>query len=100
MTSASLWNYCREKISDDNDNDASEGKSIKNTTKIIRKTEVRPPRLAQPPPNPKGSQPTRLPQLTVSPLNTEVFILNKKYLSKVWKSLDLSLINCEIELDL
>ena len=79
MTSGSLWNYYRDKIFDDDDNNGSDGKSFKYTTKIMGKTEARP---YQPP---------------IPPLNTEVTI-PLKYLNNFWRSPDLPLINCEIEL--
>ena len=53
---------------------------------MIRKAPTRP---AQPPPNPDGTQPTRLQQALIPPLNTAVTIC-LKYI----------LIYCEEELDL
>ena len=41
MTSGSLWNYCRDKI-DDIDDNASDGKSFNYKTNIIEKTPQRP----------------------------------------------------------
>ena len=41
MISGSLWNYYTDEINDDNNN-ASNGKSFKYKTKIIGKTETRP----------------------------------------------------------
>ena len=86
MTSGNLWNYYRDEINDDeNENDNNNrlknnktitSKSFKYKTKII------------------GSTPdhdNRLNAEAVTPL---------KYLSNFWRSLDLPLINCEIELDL
>ena len=86
MTSGSYWNYYRDKINDDeNENDANDNrmnkskttasKSFENKTKII------------------GSTPNNnniLDAEVVIPLN---------YLSNFWRSLDFSLINCKIELD-
>ena len=85
MTSGSYWNYYRDKINDDeNENDANDNrmnkskttasKSFENKTKII------------------GSTPNNnniLDAEVVIPLN---------YLSNFWRSLDFSLINCKIEL--
>ena len=87
MTSGSLWNYYRDEINDDeNENDADEtivnnnktttSKSFKYETKII------------------GGTPHN-----GSTLNVEV-VVPLKYLSNFWRSFDLALINCEIELDL
>ena len=45
MTSGSLWNYYRDEI-DNVDDNASNGKSFKYKTKIIRETEARPDRPA------------------------------------------------------
>ena len=68
-------------------------------TKITRKTEARPARPALRPANPDGSPPPGPAQPLIPPLNTEVTI-PLKYLRNVWSSLDLPLINCEVELDL
>ena len=87
MTSGSLWNYHRDKLNYDenknyengnkkNNNNTTTSKSFKDKTKIIKST----------PNNPCG-------------LNAEV-VVPLKYLSNFWRSLDLPLINCEIELDL
>lgn len=49
MTLGSLWNYYKDEIGDEDDeDDASEGKSFYYQTKIMRKAEVRPPQQAQP----------------------------------------------------
>ena len=58
--------------------------------------EERPPLSQQ---NPYGTQPPRSPQPTVLVLNVE-FTIPLKYLSNFWRFLNLSLINCEIELNL
>ena len=93
ITSGSLWNYYRDKIHSVN-YDTSEGKSFTYKTKIIRKTEGKPP---GPPVTPAGEvQPSQPP---VPSLNTEVTIL-QKYLSNFWRLLHLPSINCEVELDL
>ena len=96
MTSGSLWNYYREEINDgENENDNSNNnknnnsnnnrlnnnktitsKSFKYKTKIIGKTLD-----------------------NENKLNAEVLI-SLKYLSNFWRSFNLPLINCEIELDL
>ena len=74
--SGSLWNYYRDKIDNINDN-VSGGKSFKYKTEIVGKLQID--------------------QLLT--LNVEVTI-PLKYLSNVWRFLDLPLINFEIELDL
>ena len=43
MTSGSLWNYYRDEI-DDIDDDASDGRSFKDKTRIVGKSPKRPPR--------------------------------------------------------
>ena len=98
MTSESLWNYYRDEIDDDNNN-ASNGKSFKCKARIIGKTEARPARSGQPCPDQDGNQPPRPGQPPIPCLNKEV-TLPIKYLSNFWRSLDLALINCEVELDL
>ena len=99
MTSGSVWNY-RDEIGDgDVEDDASEGKSFKYKTKIMGKSELKSPQSAQPLANLDGSQPLQSPQVQVPPFNTEIFVpLN--YLSNIWRSVDLPLINCGIDLDL
>ena len=98
MTSESLWSYCRDKIDDVYDN-ASDGKSFKYKTKIVGKTPKRPERQPWLPQNPDGTQTQWPPQPAVPTLNVEVNIL-LKYRSNFWRFVDLTLINCEAELDL
>ena len=81
VTSGCLWNYCKDKIDNINDN-ASDGKSFKYKTKIVERSE-----------NPGDASRPAVPTL-----NIEVTI-PLKYLSKFCRFLDLLLINCEIELD-
>ena len=87
MISGSLRNYYRDEVNDsanetdDNDNKINNNKIITNksfeyNTKIIRSTSN-----------------------TNNISNAEVFV-SLKYLSNFWRSLDLSLINRQIELDL
>ena len=87
MISGSLRNYYRDEVNDsanetdDNDNKINNNKIITNksfeyNTKIIRSTSN-----------------------TNNILNAEVFV-SLKYLSNFWRSLDLPLINRQIELDL
>ena len=92
MTLGSLWNYYRDEI-DDVDDNASDGESFKYKTKIVGKTLQRP---AQPDLDQDENQEPQPPEPA---LNVEVTI-PLKYLSNFWRSLDLPLINCEIELDL
>ena len=87
-TSGSLWNYYRDEINDSanenndannyriNNNKTTTSKSFEYKTKILGTT-----------PNDKNI------------LDAEV-VVPLKYLSNFWRSLDLPLINCEIELDL
>ena len=86
MTSASLWNYYRDEI-DDVDDNASDGKLFEHKTKIVGNT----------PERPGNEGDANRPPVPI--LNIEVTI-PLKYLSNSWRSLDLSLINCEIELHL
>ena len=84
----SLWNYYRDEVNDDenennpagnyriNNNKTKTSKSFKSKTKLI------------------GSTPNKN-----NMLNAEVVVL-LKYLSNFWRSLDWSFINCEIELSL
>ena len=85
MTSENLWNYYRDDLNDDvnennsagndriNNNKTTTSKSFEYKTEITRKTAI------------------------LDRLNTGV-VVPLKYLSNFWRSLDLSLINCEIEL--
>ena len=86
MTLGSLWNYYRDKISGINDN-ALEGKSFEYKTKIIGKTPVQP------------NTDDDVNRENVPSSKIEVTI-PLKYLSNFWRSLDLPLINCEVEHDL
>ena len=77
MTSRCLWNYYQDEVNDAaNGNDAANYKVNNNKTKII------------------DSTPTNS-----SRKNTEV-VVTLKYLSNFWRSFDLPLINCKLELDL
>ena len=98
ITSGRLWNYYNDEI-DGVDCNASDGKSFNYKTKILEKTPKRPPRLPKPDPPPDRTQPPRPPQATVPGLYVEVTI-PLECLSNLWRSFDLSLTNCEIELDL
>ena len=91
MTSGSLWNYFKDEI-DEVDDNASDGKWFwykKNSRRHTRKTTTsrNPGDVDQPP------------QLPVPSLKVEI-TLPLEYSSNFWKSLDLPLINCDVELDL
>ena len=82
IKSKSLWNYCRDEISDvDIDDYVLDVKSFDYKTKIVGETPERP---AQPRNSGDTDQP---PQPQVPSLNVEVTI-PLKYLSNFWKSLD------------
>ena len=98
MRPGSLWKYYRDKI-DDVDNNASDLKLFKQKTKVTGKTEGGPARSVIPPVNLDEFQPPRSALPAIPPLNTEVTI-PLKYLSNAWRSLNLPLINCEVDLDL
>ena len=87
-----MQNYYSDAINDADD-DADDGKSFKYKTKIIGTIKVR---RAQGRNDECTDQPPRDPLL---PLNTEVTI-SLKYFGNFWRCLELSLINCEVELDL
>ena len=88
----SLWNYYRDKI-DDVDDNASDDKSFEYKTKLIGKSPKRPAR-----PGNEGDA-DRPPQPPVPTLHVEVTI-TLKYLSNFWRSLDLPMMDCEIQLNL
>ena len=71
-------------------------KSFEYKTKIVRKTAQRPSRPDQPDPDKHENQPPRPDPPRIPPLNEES-VVPLKYLSNFWRSLDLPLINCEIE---
>ena len=86
MTSGSFWNY-RYGINDDaNENNAANNEINNNKTITSKSFEYKIKLI--------GSKPD-----DNNIIDTEV-VLPLKYLSNFWRSLDLALINCEIELDL
>ena len=87
VTSGSLWNYWRDEVINDanKNNDGSNYKINNNKTTASRSFEYKTEIIKRTPAN--------------NALNTGVVVL-LKYLSNFLRSLDLSLINCEIELDL
>ena len=76
VTSGRLWNYYRDEVIDDMNENNEAGKSFVYKTKIV------------------GSAPA-----DGNALDREV-IVPLKHASNFWRSLDLPLINCEIKLDL
>ena len=85
ITSRSLWNYYRDEVNDDaNESNASRIK-INNNEKITGKSFEYNTKLM-------GSTPDNN-----NVLDTEV-VVSLKYLSNFWRSLDLPLIICKIEL--
>ena len=87
MTSESLWNYYRDEVNDSaNDIDDNDQIINNNKTKTSKFFEYNAKIIGS-----TSSNNSRLNAEVVVPL---------KYLSNFWRSLDLPLINCEIELDL
>ena len=87
MTSGSLWNYYRDEINDDgNENNAANNRINNNKTITSKSFECKT--------KSKGSTTDNN-----NILDTKV-VVPLKYLSNFLRSLDLPLINCEIELDL
>ena len=87
MTLGSMQNYCRDEVSDfgNENNDANDFKINNNKTTTSKSFEHTTKLLGITPNNDY-----RLDAEVVVPL---------KYLSHLWRSLDLHLINCETELD-
>ena len=87
MTSGSLLNYHGDETNDDENENNDDGKKANNNKKITSKCFEYKAKLIQSMPNNNNI------------LEAEVVVPSKD-LSNFWRSLDLSLINCEIELDL
>ena len=88
MTSGSLWNYYRDEINDSaNENNCANNYRINNNKTATSKSFEYQTKLIESTPNNNSS------------LNAEVVVPLKDF-SNVWRSLDLPLINCEIELGL
>ena len=86
MTSGSLRNYYKDEINGDKNENDDNGKKINNKTTASKSFKYK----------------TKIKRSTTDNarrLNAEV-VVPLKYLSNFWRSLDLPLINCEIELDL
>ena len=86
MISGSLLNYYRDEVNDNVNENGDANNSINNNQTITSKTFAYKTKL-------KGSTPNN------NILDTKV-VIRLKYLINFWRSLDLPLINCEIELDL
>ena len=88
MTSGSLWNYYRDEINDDeNENDNNNDNKLNNNKSQTSKSfNYKTKKIGSTPDNENR-------------LNAEV-VIPLKYLSNFWRSLDLLLISCELELDL
>ena len=97
ITSGSLWNYNRNETSGVDDN-ASQSKSFEYNKKNTRKTTSTTTATTRPRWN-STLRPPRPPWPQVSISNVEVTV-PVKYLSSFWRSLDLPLINYEVEFDL
>ena len=83
ITSGSLWNYYRDEVNDDSDENNPAGNDKTTTSKYFEyKTKI-----------------TEKTSSNSSRLDTEVFT-PLKYLSSFWRSLYLPFINCVVELDL
>ena len=86
MASESLWNYHRDEVNDDANENNTSNYRINNKTKTSRYFEYR-------------TQIIGRISNDNNALDTKV-VVALKYLSNFWRSLDLILINCEIEPDL
>ena len=86
MASESLWNYHRDEVNDDANENNTSNYMINNKTKTSRYFEYR-------------TQIIGRISNDNNALDTKV-VVALKYLSNFWRSLDLILINCEIEPDL
>ena len=87
MTSGSLWNYYRDEVDDDTNEINADNYKIDNSKTVTSEFFGHKKKMI-------GSTPA-----DDNTLDTDV-VVPLKYLSNFWKSLDLSSINCEIELDL
>ena len=86
MTSESLWNYYRDKVKDNANENQAANNGINNDKTITSKPFEYKKKS-------KGSIPN-----DNNTLNAEV-VVPLRYLSNFWRFLDLPLINCEIQLD-
>ena len=90
MESGSLTNCYRDRVDDINDN-GLDGRTFKYMTKITRKTEARP---AHPVNEGNVDQPSKPPVQKLNIVN-----IPAKFFSNFCRSLNLTLINCEVDLD-
>ena len=86
LTSGSLWNYYRDEINDDENENDNNNRINYNKTTRSKSFEYKTKTTGR-----ASNDNNKLDTETVVPL---------KYLSTFWRSFDLPLINCEIELDL
>ena len=87
MASGGLWNYYRDEINDDaNENNADSNKRDNNKTETSKSFEYK-------------TKIIRRAQDNNNTLGTEI-VIPLKCFSNFWRFLDLPLINCKIELDL
>ena len=87
IISGSLWNYCRDEVNDaanENKNNGAINFRIKNDKTTTSKSSEYKTKLMRSTPD------------SASGLNVEV-VVPLEYLSNFWRSLDLPLINCEVE---
>ena len=87
MTSGSLWNCYRGQINEDANETSAANNKINNNKTITGKSFEYKTKLIGSTPNNNNI------------LDPEI-VLSLTYLSNFWRSLDLSLINCQIEIDL
>ena len=87
MTSGGLWNYYSDEVNEDVNKNNANNNRINNNKTVTRKSFEYKTKIIGRTPNSNNI----LDAKDVAPL---------KYLSNFWRSLDLTLINCEIELDL
>ena len=86
MTSGSLWNYYRDEVNDSAIENNDDSNKISNNKTVTSKSfEYKTKIIAGTPED--------------NTLYAEV-VVSLKYLSSFWRSLDLPIINCKIELDL
>ena len=87
MKLGNLWNYRRDEVNDDaNENNVANNYKINNNKTATSKSFEFKTKIMESKPDDNNT------------LETEV-IVPLKYLSNFWRSLDLPWINCEIELD-
>ena len=83
MTSGSLWNYYRDEVNDNANENNADNYRVNNNKAITRKSFKYKTKVIESTPNDNNT------------LDADVAV-PLEYLSNFWRSLDLSLINCEI----